>query len=245
MSRFKFVTFDVTHTLLQFRSPVGGVYSKAAATFGLHQNLCEETVESAFNRNFKQLLKEHPNFGAYASISSEEWWSMLVEKTLKDSVKNQESLSREILKSMSEHLFQLYSKKDCWSVLPGVTGLLKKLKEKDVKLGVISNFDERLENVLINTRLRPFFNVVLASYSVKTEKPNKEIFDLALEKLENPSLKPHHALHIGDNIKLDYEGAKNAGWNALLLVDPNEKIALKDLNIAYSVVDIERIILKK
>lgn len=103
---------------------------------------------------------------------------------------------------------------------PGVIELLNFLQSKDIALGVISNFDQRLESVLEDTQIREYFVFVLTSYDFGMEKPSLSIFNEAL-KLTTLSRKekilPQEAMHIGDTIDSDYFGAKSASWNALLI----------------------------
>lgn len=98
--------------------------------------------------------------------------------------------------------------------------ILEYLYNRRIILGVISNFDERLESILINTHLRKYFSFILTSYIYGKEKPNISIFNEALklgEKKLGDKILPEESLHIGDNIDNDYNGAKNARWNAFLM----------------------------
>jgi FMN phosphatase YigB (HAD superfamily) len=87
------------------------------------------------------------------------------------------------------------------------------------KLGVISNFDSRLDVLLRNMKLNHYFDFVLSSYQAGFEKPQREIFMKAMQSSELKDLKENECLHIGDTPVTDYLGAKEAGWNALLIHD--------------------------
>ena len=50
-----------------------------------------------------------------------------------------------------------------------------------VKLGVISNWDNRLFRVLAVMGLEQYFDFVIPSYVVGVEKPDQRIFQLALQ----------------------------------------------------------------
>jgi FMN phosphatase YigB (HAD superfamily) len=47
---------------------------------------------------------------------------------------------------------------------------------------------------------------------------------LALDQLENRRTKPQEALHVGDTPEIDYLGAVNAGWNAVLVDRDAKKV---------------------
>lgn len=87
--------------------------------------------------------------------------------------------------------------------------MLQSLKQKDKKIGIISNMDPRLENILKEAGLRHYFEFVLPSYEVKCVKPQSDIFRLALERyslLCKENTKPEECCHIGDSYNEDYLG---------------------------------------
>ncbi len=56
---------------------------------------------------------------------------------------------------------------------------------------------------------------MLFSDEVGFRKPHPKIFEIAAEKL---NAKPCEIVHVGDNLKTDVAGAKNAGFKAVHLV---------------------------
>lgn len=105
--------------------------------------------------------------------------------------------------------------------------LLDFLHRKNIVLGVISNFDRRLESVLEDTQIREYFAFVLTSYDFGIEKPSLLIFDEAVRLvkcLRGEKISSEEATHIGDKVDNDYFGAKKAGWNALLIKYNENKI---------------------
>lgn len=92
-------------------------------------------------------------------------------------------------------------------------------------MGVISNFDQRLESILEDVEIRQYFAFVLTSYDFGVEKPSLAIFEEALRltrRLREEEILPREATHIGDRADKDYFGAKSAGWNALLIKHDDE-----------------------
>lgn len=90
-------------------------------------------------------------------------------------------------------------------------------------MGIISNFDPRLTTTLTNIKLRHYFNFILTSYEAGFEKPDEKIFLQAMNSSKLKQLKPGECLHVGDQISLDYNGAKNSGWNAILINNTQEQ----------------------
>lgn len=95
---------------------------------------------------------------------------------------------------------------------PGVVPTLLKLKNK-YKLGVISNgLAVKQWEKLVALGLHHFFEVVVTSQEVGYEKPQKEIFEIAIKKLK---LKPEQCIMVGDRLDIDIAGAKLAGMKTI------------------------------
>lgn len=62
-----------------------------------------------------------------------------------------------------------------------------------------------------------FFEFSLSSYEASFYKPQPEIFHVALAQYSKFKTRPEECCHIGDSMKEDYEGARMAGWNAILI----------------------------
>lgn len=141
------------------------------------------------------------------------------------------NLSDEKLNNMTNYLLDLYKTSSCWAVTFGSVEFLNYLKlqqqhasqngkqEPHFKLGVVSNFDSRLDVLMRNMKLNHYFDFVLSSYQAGFEKPDKEIFKIAMKRSELKDLKPEQCLHIGDTPVTDYLGARAAGWYSILIHD--------------------------
>ncbi|GBL77507.1 Rhythmically expressed gene 2 protein [Araneus ventricosus] len=237
--RFKLCTFDVTNTLLKFQASVGEQYAKIGRMYGVDRD--PDQISKSFCHMWKVMNLNHPNYGKNTGLSSKEWWREIVQRTF---CNGSTEISTHKLDSISSHLYDMYKSDVCWKVEPGSETLLKHLKEKQIILGVISNFDERLDCVLKSNGLKPYFDFILASYVVQAAKPSKEIFDHALFQSNCTAAQ---ALHIGDNVRLDYLAAKKAGWSSLLFTKTNindEDLKLVASNeIVHDMEQIEKFIL--
>ena len=93
----------------------------------------------------------------------------------------------------------------------GIREFLRYLKNKGIRTGVISNICyapsvvvERINRLLPENT----FEFIITSSNFIFRKPNKRIFDLALEKAE---LQPDEVWYIGDQYECDVKGSLNAG----------------------------------
>lgn len=99
--------------------------------------------------------------------------------------------------------------------MTGAEALLKQLKDQDYKLAVISNGGHATRlKIIEGLGFGHYFDQILSSESVGIAKPNAKIFLHACERLQ---VKPAQSLYIGDHPINDYQGATQAGLNALLL----------------------------
>ena len=93
---------------------------------------------------------------------------------------------------------------------------LDQLRQMDLKLGIISNWDTPLHAMVEELGLAPYFDVVVASHDqrVRSAKPDAAIFEYALNAVE---VSPGEAVHVGDSFEADIMGAHTAGIRAILL----------------------------
>lgn len=93
----------------------------------------------------------------------------------------------------------------------GIEAFLAFLTERKIRTGVVSNISycgEIMEERIRNLLPEHTFEFILSTSEYLFRKPNKRIFELALEKAE---LEPEDVWFIGDNYKCDVLGARNAG----------------------------------
>jgi 2-haloalkanoic acid dehalogenase type II len=98
---------------------------------------------------------------------------------------------------------------------PDAAGALRELREQGLVLVVASNWDCSLTQVLERAGLRSLVDGVASSAVAGAPKPDPAVFEEAL-RLAGAS--PGEALHVGDSLENDVEGARAAGVRALLLV---------------------------
>lgn len=159
-------------------------------------------------------------------MKSEEWWDIVVKEIIKSDLSSRANhqrptLSETKLNDMSQFLFREFSKGVYWQKYPDCDYVLERLENK-YNLGIISNFDERLLNIIDDLGIKKYFSfVVIPSACSGFYKPRKEVF-LEAQKLGKSS----DILHIGDDLDLDYNAARNAGFESILIVHNNQN---KDL----------------
>ena len=96
--------------------------------------------------------------------------------------------------------------------------VFKGLKEKGIKLGVISNFYGNLRDVLSSLDILKYFDTVADSSVIGHIKPDKEIFLWALNSID---AKPEESAMVGDAMHRDILGAHNLGMYHFYLTQDN------------------------
>jgi putative hydrolase of the HAD superfamily len=99
-------------------------------------------------------------------------------------------------------------------IFPYTYMILHKLKNIRIKLGIITNTDDDLlEMILEKFDLKEIFDIIISSGSIKTYKPNEKIFRFALDKLK---MKPEEVLWVTDSSR-DATVAKSIGMKTILV----------------------------
>ena len=137
-----------------------------------------------------------------------EWWYGLVRRSF-------EGLGEfDSFEAFFDELFAYFGDPASWAPLPEAHSVLQHLKDTNLKLGIISNFDHRLYRILDGLGLRPFFDTVTISSEAGYAKPAGQIFASALSAL---NVAGAEAVHIGDSEHMDVRGAQDAGLRAILI----------------------------
>jgi putative hydrolase of the HAD superfamily len=192
------VTFDVGGTLLEVWPSVGHVYAEVAARHGI-----KGLSAGALDRRFKAAWRAATGFGHSRSD-----WAALVDATFRGLTDRPPS------QTFFPELYARFSAPDAWRIYEDVIPTLEALKARGLRLGVISNWDERLRPLLKRLKLADYFEAIIVSREVGSAKPARGIFEHAVRKLGLP---PEAVLHVGDSLAMDVRGARHAGLRALLL----------------------------
>ena len=101
-------------------------------------------------------------------------------------------------------------------VEPEVAPALAALKERGLRLVVVSNANGRLKHLFDRVDLTKWFDHVLDSHEWGVEKPDPRLFQLALEQSRADAAR---TVHVGDLYHVDVVGARKAGLREGILFD--------------------------
>jgi putative hydrolase of the HAD superfamily len=97
-------------------------------------------------------------------------------------------------------------------IRPDTCQRLQAIGEK-FRIGVISNADGKIHEVLGRCGIAGCFRSITDSGIVGYEKPHRAIFEAALQDM---NARPEESLYVGDVRSVDYDGATGVGMQAML-----------------------------
>lgn len=125
------------------------------------------------------------------------------------------------------------------AVFPDVLQVLNAVKQAGLARAIVSNWQCGLVHFCTDLGLEDMFDHVLASAEVGAAKPDPAIFVEAHRRLGVP---PHRILHVGDSPVDDFEGARRAGFQVVLLQREERsthRAAIRSLNRLPAMLGIE------
>jgi putative hydrolase of the HAD superfamily len=205
------VFFDAAETLFHVNGSVAEIYLRHAVQFGYPARPDSTAlITEAFRRAFHDAPL--PVFVATDSTQIKQserlWWFDVVHNVF------YRVGMFERFDEFFEHVFEVFADPVSWKLFPEVLPTLRELRSRGLELGIVSNFDSRLFNVLRGLGIADLFDTVTISSLAHAAKPSSKIFELALEQ---HAVEPGEAMHVGDSVRDDVEGATKAGLSAVLL----------------------------
>jgi REG-2-like HAD superfamily hydrolase len=201
----KVLTVDAAGTLIQPWPSVGAVYGKTAREFGIEIN------DNEVNERFYKVFGQAQTNKKITMGEEKDFWREVVTTIFKPFANGQK------IDPIFEILWNLFAEGKHWRIAESAEITLRKIKDRGYRLAILSNNDSRLRSVLNDHSITPLFEELFISSELGVEKPDPNIFQ-AVEKKMNEA--PSSFLHLGDSHSRDFEGAKAAGWSALLYGKP-------------------------
>ncbi|XP_047440072.1 haloacid dehalogenase-like hydrolase domain-containing protein 3 [Mugil cephalus] len=204
----RWVLWDVKDTLLKVRASVGEQYCKEATQMGL--SLSPAEVNAAFLQAYRHYSRRYPNYGVAQGLNGQSWWKGVVRDTFSQCGVQEPAL----LNTAAKNLYHNFCNAENWEVFPDSVKALESCSSLGLKLGVVSNFDSRLEAILRACGLLSHFSFLITSEEAGVAKPSPAIFKQALQKCGTPS---DVVAHVGDHYVNDYLASRSMGIHGFLL----------------------------
>ena len=227
------IFFDAADTLFHVKGSVGQAYLSLARKYGVRAD--RDTIQQAFVKAFD--AAPPPVFAVQdpQEIKACErlWWFDVVHHVF-----YRVGLF-EGFDEYFEEVFAYFSRPDAWELYEDTVSTLSELAARKIELGIVSNFDSRLYEILIGLGIDRFFDSVTLSSFAGAAKPSPAIFQRALR---THGVAARDALHIGNSLRDDARAAAAAGLRGVLLdrhgreAIPPDVVAIKSLGDVLTLV---------
>lgn len=142
---------------------------------------------------------------------------------------------------LAEALFRTFADPATYRLFDDSRPALEALAARGLKLGIISNFEPWLEEVLRLEGVLALFSVLAISGVLGVAKPDPAIFHAALDKA---GVAPGAAVHVGDHPEVDAAAARAVGIAPVLIdrfgrVPPEAGPRIRSLDELVELVDAE------
>ncbi|MEO6405291.1 MAG: YjjG family noncanonical pyrimidine nucleotidase [Ferruginibacter sp.] len=207
MPVYKHIFFDLDHTLWDFDKNAEVALAEVFTRFQL-----EEKIKDDFKKFYENYLihnsilwdRYHKGFINAEDLKWKRMWRTLLDFKIADEA---------LAKDMSQAFLEILPTKT--ELFPHTHEVLSYLNDKGYKLHLITNgFEKTQWSKIKNSGLDKYFVEVITSESSKSVKPNKEIFEYALQKSKATV---EESIMIGDNADADIQGAINAGMDCIFV----------------------------
>lgn len=207
---YKAVFFDAGDTLLT----IPGAHER------MHRFLAErafhhskERIAELFHAAFRRFYYGKPVTGTErcSPESDRAFWIGLYRHLITE-LSNGAELEEEIVHRWCHELYDLFTDPEVYVLFDDVVETMDVLRRKGFRLGIVSNFAPTLRRILEHKGILSYFDPVIVSTEVGLEKPNPDIFRLALEQA---GLQPGEMLYVGDHDKNDIWAPNQVGIAAV------------------------------
>jgi putative hydrolase of the HAD superfamily len=207
----RFVFVDAVDTLFRVRGSVGTHYAAIAARHGMPARAAE--LDAAFRRAMASAPPAlFPGVPVPEIAAHEhEWWRAVVARAMTP-------LDRApAFAAFFAEVFAHFATTAAWELLPGAREALVQLHGEGRTLGLVSEMDGRVHAVLADFALAPLFDTVTLASHAHAPKRDGGLFAAALARA---GADPRSAVHLGDGLETDVEGARRAGITPILFDPP-------------------------
>lgn len=197
MARVQAVTFDLAGTLLFPHPSVGGVYAACARKHGVDVEAA--VLDAAFPLAFK---------GGPKHAKPESFWREVVERCFGP------ALPAAKAEAVFRECWDAFARPESWRLAPGTLQAISAIRFLGVKVGVLSNADARMRQVLAGHGLTKHLDGIFLSAETGHAKPDPKAFGQAARALGGAVT---GLVHFGDSPTEDGEGARDAGATGVVV----------------------------
>jgi len=209
VTQFEAVLFDAGDTLIRLSGTGEKLLHRAAANLGVDP-LDPEEVAHVWQRvlNRSSAAEELAKGRDLSNARHHEVWTALYGA----------AGCERLAPGLSEELYALTVRAESWEAFPDTVPTLKAVRDRGLRVGVVSDTGFDLRPAMDRLGLSPFLDTVVMSFEHGVCKPDVKPFLTACDQLQ---VHPEQTLMVGDNPLTD-SGAVAAGMYVFLLPRPTK-----------------------
>lgn len=230
--RFRAVLFDAGETLVHPAPSFPELFARIVRDAG-HERAPEPvaTASAMVLRRFSEASRDG-DLWTLSPESSRAFWLGVYEHML-------ESLGLPSTDGLRETLFEGFTDLSNYALFDDVPDALDALAAADVTLGIVSNFESWLDELLVALGVRDRFQVRVISGVEGVEKPDPRIYRLALDRAGAPA---GEVAFVGDNPEFDIVPTSALGMFPILLDrrgrhEGHDGVRITDLRVLVDVLE--------
>lgn len=201
------VVFDADDTIYTFSESIPSIFKRHIDTHNVDS--CEKHIEN----KIMQIIygKDVPGSGKHNDYAMDkqvayDFWRDLYLEVASE-------YTNESATESYDGLYDYYAKAESRTLSPHFLTFINRLRECGKTLGVMSNFDSRVHNVVEELGVTSQVDFIYSSCDIGYRKPGVKFFSTIAEKY---NFNPKDIVYIGNNQEEDFYAAREAGWNSIL-----------------------------
>lgn len=207
--KLKAVFFDAGETLLAAHPSFAELFAIVLGESGhtVSVGAAEAVLEEGMRNSYEYLERIGSRTWSTSPEVSRRFWGMIYERAV-------ENLGIKDASRLAGTLYDRFTKYESYRLFPDAVPTLEAVKSAGATVGLISNFEEWLESMLIEWEIAPLFDLLVISGKEGVEKPDPAIF---LAALERAGVGAEESVYVGDHPRVDFEAARSVGMRGVLI----------------------------
>jgi REG-2-like HAD superfamily hydrolase len=201
------VLFDVGETLVHPAPSFPELFSRVLSDNGHPRgpDLVVKASRSVFER-FSEAARDNDLWTTSREASARFWKNVYVRML--------DELAVESPNGLADTLYEAFTDRRNYAMFDDVAPTLDALDADGLAIGIVSNFEAWLDELLVDLGIRERFRAVVISGIEGIEKPDPRIFTLGLELLGLPA---NEVAYVGDNPEFDVTPPAALGMTPILV----------------------------
>lgn len=199
----RYILFDAAGTLIYPEPSVATAYEAVGKSHGLLLNAGE--IKPRFAAAYARVFRQATNLSTDEAVERQRWRAVVAEVFYE---------SPQLVDELLEQLWQHFARPEHWPLFEDVMPAWTALVARGYWLGIASNFDGRLRQILAGHACLSSCRQIFVSTELGCSKPSQEFFRAIQRRLEVP---PEKILIVGDDEENDVLAPRRAGWQSMAL----------------------------